>query len=270
MVKVMEDRLPQLNVDRFICPHCSTFAQQCWTSKLGTHLEFDDTLDNLYRDYKSYLWSRSQLRAGSQQNTVEPFVNWIRQTGQQSKFLARDHLDFFGSGFSFARCVSCGKFSLWLNSEMIYPASTPLPDPNDDLNDAANNIYLEARKIFRDSPRASAALLRLCLEEILEQVGETRDLNTGISNLVQKGLSQNIQQAWDYCRVIGNKAVHSGEINLSEDKEKVKILFNLVNDIAQEMITKPKEMKERYGSLPETSIEQINKRDRDKNNLTDE
>ena len=145
---------------------------------------------------------------------------------------------------------------------MIYPRESSLPSPNEDMTDEIKKLYSEAASIFSDSPRASAALLRLCLEKLCKQIGEKGDLNTCIGNLVKKGLDKQIQQALDYCRVIGNNAVHSGTIDLEEDSEKALPLFDLVNDIAKEMLTKPREMDEKYATLPARSKEQVEERDR--------
>ena len=77
----------------------------------------------------------------------------------------------------------------------------------------------------------------------------------------KKGLDIQIQQALDYCRVIGNNAIHAGEIDLEEDLNIVPTLFDLVNLVAQEMITKPKEINELFLSLPEESKKQVEQRD---------
>ena len=60
---------------------------------------------------------------------------------------------------------------------MIYPRSIPFPDPNEDLDDGIKKLYREAANVYQDSPRASAALLRLCLEKLCQQLGEKGNLN---------------------------------------------------------------------------------------------
>ena len=61
-------------------------------------------------------------------------------------------------------------------------------------------------------------------------------------NLVKKRLSLKVQQSLDIVRVIGNKAVHPGEIDFKDNAEIANKLFHLVNIIANEMITQPKDI----------------------------
>jgi len=65
----------------------------------------------------------------------------------------------------------------------------------------------------------------------------------------------------DIVRVIGNESVHPGEINLNDDKDIAYNLFELVNIIAQTMLTQPKETSKLYSSLPKKRLEAISKRD---------
>lgn len=58
-----------------------------------------------------------------------------------------------------------------------------------------------------------------------------------------------MQQALDFVRVVGNNAVHSGEINLDDNKEIALSLFKIINMIADDLISKPKEMDELYHQI---------------------
>jgi hypothetical protein len=63
-------------------------------------------------------------------------------------------------------------------------------------------------------------------------------------------------------RVIGNNAVHPGQIDLNDDPATALSLFTLLNFIVEKMITDPKELKAIYDALPATSKEAIADRDR--------
>ena len=117
--------------------------------------------------------------------------------------------------------------------------------------------------IFNVSPRGSAALLRLVLQKLMLILGETgENINEDIKSLVSKGLPTKIQQALDYCRVIGNNAVHPSQINIDDTPEIAQVLFKMINFIIEEMITKPKELDELYNLLPESARTAIEKRDK--------
>jgi len=125
------------------------------------------------------------------------------------------------------------------------------------------NDYLEAARIFSDSPRSAAALLRLALQKLCKQLGESgKNINQDIKNLVGKGLNPLVQKSLDALRITGNNAVHPGEINLQEEPDKVLKLFDLLNFIANKMITEPKEIETFYADLPETSRNAVERRNR--------
>jgi hypothetical protein len=146
---------------------------------------------------------------------------------------------------------------------MIYPPYLRGPPPNEDMPEDTKRDYEEARAITATSPRGAAALLRLVIQKLCIHLGEKgKDLNVDIANLVKKGLPAVIQKSLDSVRVIGNEAVHPGQMDLKDDKDTVVSLFDLVNLIADVMITKPKKIEKIYQSLPESKREEINKRDR--------
>ena len=161
-----------------------------------------------------------------------------------------------------AKCERCNDYSVWWYGEMIRPAITPVEKPNNDLSTEVRRDYEEAAQIVQKSPRAAAALLRLALQKLCASVGGSgENLNADIAKLVEEGLPPKVQKMLDTVRVIGNHAVHPGQINLDDQPQTAEALFRLVNIIAEKMITEPKEIDALYGSLPEKDKEQIAKRD---------
>jgi len=165
--------------------------------------------------------------------------------------------------FFISVCNHCGQPSYWHQSAMIYPDALTAPMPNTDLPDDIKVDYEEARSIANRSPKGAAALLRLVIQKIcihLEEGG--KNLNKDIGNLVKKGLSPKIQKALDLVRVVGNDSVHPGQIDLKDDPATVGKLFNLVNIIADTMISQPNEIDSLYDSLlSDGKKEAIEKRD---------
>jgi len=166
------------------------------------------------------------------------------------------------SDLEWARCVNCKKYSLWISGQMVYPEESGVQPPNPDLEDAIQEDYLEAKGIVNKSPRGAAALLRLCIQKLCIQLGEKgKNIDDDIAALVGKGLPSRIQQALDIVRVIGNNAIHPGQIDIKDDRDTAFKLFKLVNLIATVMITEPKEVEELYGTLSESQREHIQERD---------
>jgi len=161
-----------------------------------------------------------------------------------------------------AICSHCNGLTLWTNSYIVYPASSSVPLPNLDLPEDIRNDYLEARAILEQSPRGAAALLRLCIQKVCISLGQPgANLNSDIAALVKTGLPVRVQQALDIVRVIGNNAVHPGQIDLSDDRDTALRLFALINLIADVTLTQPKEVEELYQSLPTAARSAIEKRD---------
>lgn len=213
---------PEHAKGQFHCPHCGVYAKQFWAHIIAQHA-----------------WSGS---------------NSITGTSNFNETLSRD--------WTISKCEHCGQKIIWLNDEIIYPKKMVVDLPNDDLSEDIKKDYLEAAIIFNDSLRSSAALLRLALQKLCKQLGEKgENINDDIKNLVKKGLNPQIQKSLDILRITGNNAVHPGEINVEEKPELVLKLFELINFIAEKMITEPKEVDTFYEELPENSKEAISKRD---------
>ncbi len=124
-------------------------------------------------------------------------------------------------------------------------------------------MYNEAAKIVGDSPRGAAALLRLALQMLLKQLElKGENINEDIGALVKRGLDPRIQKALDAVRVIGNNAVHPGTISLDDDKGIALTLFDLINLIADRLISHPKEIDRLYETkLPDGARQAIARRD---------
>jgi Domain of unknown function (DUF4145) len=122
--------------------------------------------------------------------------------------------------------------------------------------------YQEASSILSRSPRGAAALVRLAIQKLCKSLGESgENLNADIASLVKKGLPVTVQQALDSVRVIGNNAVHPGQIDLRDDPAMATGLFELTNIICDYMISQPKRVAAIYEKLPENLRQAIQKRD---------
>ncbi|MED4136004.1 DUF4145 domain-containing protein [Priestia megaterium] len=162
-------------------------------------------------------------------------------------------------------CQHCVEYSVWDNGNLVYPFENELPSAHEDMPSEVKTIYNEATLVFKHSPRASAALLRLAIETMIPLLDDyeiKRDnLNTMISKLVAKGIPEYIQQSLDTIRIYGNEGIHPGEIVLLDDQDTVSFMFELINDMVEELITRKKKIKETYSKIPLSKIQAIFKRD---------
>ncbi|HML28135.1 MAG TPA: DUF4145 domain-containing protein [Hyphomicrobium sp.] len=162
-----------------------------------------------------------------------------------------------------SRCSHCGGWLMWHDRRIIVPDVTSAPIANEDLDEEIRNDYAEAASILTKSPRGAAGLLRLCIQKLCKQLGEGgKNIDADIGSLVKKGLDVRVQRALDTVRVIGNEAVHPGEMDLRDDVETASQLFVLVNAIADQMITQPRLRDQLYNSLPQAKRDGIIARDK--------
>lgn len=242
--------IPEYGSKKFQCPHCETVATQEWFTANNASSIATSILSDLYFNYRAGVDKYAQER-------VRTFVREVNSSFSNSFY------KFVPNGFAVATCSSCDEFTLWVNKDIVFPKKTTLSPPNVDMNEDIKSLYLEASSILVDSPKGSTALLRLALQKLLKQVGKSgNNINGDIKELVAEGLSPKIQQALDLLRVIGNNAVHPGQINLDDNVEVAQKLFGILNFIAEELLTKPKELEQLYADLipPETQ-EHIKQRD---------
>ncbi len=167
------------------------------------------------------------------------------------------------SVFIASYCHHCYKSTYWVNQKIAWPDESPVESLHPDLPEDCKSEYEEARSILSRSPRAAAALLRLCVQKLLVHLGESgKNINDDIKSLVLKGLSPLVQKALDYCRVIGNNAVHPGEIVIDDTTDIAQKLFSMINFIVEDRISRPKEISMLYDSLPEDVKKKIESRDK--------
>ena len=158
-------------------------------------------------------------------------------------------------------CHYCEEKTIWIKDKMVFPDTGNAPFPNLEMPESVNKLYLEAASIHMKSPRGAAALLRLAIQVLCKELGESgQNINKDIGHLVQKGLPVIVQQSLDIVRVTGNDAVHPGQID-TDNPETVSQLFSLINVIIEYMIELPKKINGIYSSLPSDKVAGIETRD---------
>jgi len=181
--------------------------------------------------------------------------------GNAGELDATAYSDFNSNPVRVSKCENCEQICLWYFSKLVYPNRGNAPIPNPDMTEDVKKDYEEAASIYSQSPRGASALLRLAIQKLCVHLGgKGKDLNEDIKEFVKKGLIEKIQKSLDIVRVIGNNAVHPGQIDV-DDAETAGKLFVLVNLIIDSMISIPKRVDAMYLELPKSTKDAIDKRD---------
>jgi hypothetical protein len=163
-----------------------------------------------------------------------------------------------------SRCRKCEQSCIWINGEIVFPRQSRAPQPHEDMPEEIKQDYEEARMVVDESPRAAAALLRVCIEKLLRQLTgkESDSPYSMIGDLVEEGrIDKRVQKAFDSIRVFGNESLHAGEIDMQDDSESAERLFKLMNTIVQMTITKDRLIDETFDELPDSKKRSVEQRD---------
>jgi hypothetical protein len=257
-----QNTTPLISKTAFSCPHCSAFTTQHWYQLVADSYSEEHRTPTI----ASYEQVEEFAKANDiDQETKEGLVSWGNKILSGKPFFESYKKPFYGSPIiqncNISKCYNCKEIAVWVYEEIVYPNTKVNITPNNDLPEHIQQLFEEAREIVGASPKGAAALLRLCVQHLCKELGETgKQIDKDIASLVSKGLNPLVQQALDIVRVVGNEAVHPGEIDFKDNKEIAIKLFGLVNLICDQMITHPKQVKELYVDLPKDKLEGIEQR----------
>ena len=248
----------------FSCPYCNALASQTWF-ELGIEHKSKDFVPTVFREDLEEWFSSSEAK----DIPIEFKIATLKRARQEwtGEVFIEESEDYHGSrsvarNLNLSQCYNCDGVAVWINRKLSHPAYNSTFEPTEDMPQAVKRDFVEASKLFQISPRASAALLRVAIEELCNEInGEKMSVFKGIGRLVENGLEPKVQRALDFVRVTGNDAVHPGQINPNDTPEIAEKLFLLVNLIVETLITIPKEIDDLYDTLPEGKRAAIEKRD---------
>ena len=214
---------PEIDKGAFTCPNCSAFSKHDWKS--------------------IYVNEREGY-----------FANGV-PIGGTSKY----------GELKLCRCENCGYISFWYEKKLIWPLNTGVEAPIDDMPEDIKNLYNEASGILELSPKGACAILRLALQKLCNRLAnqeEKKKIDGAIKKLVENGLPKTLQKAMDTVRIVGDEAVHPGEINIDDNKDMAIAMFRLMNIIVEKVIVEPKEIDELYQLMPDNKLKGIENRDK--------
>lgn len=210
---------PKVMGGSFTCPHCDVTAKQRW-----------------------YANARAYAARGFAYGTFETNIYGVSS--------CNDEIVRWG----FSECDSCGMLSVWHGETLVFPSSCSVMEPSVDMPDDVRALYLEAASVLNLSPRSAAALLRLALQKLLNQVlgDEAKStIDANIKLLKEKYASASLIKALDVIRVFGNESVHPGTIILEDSPDDAEYLFVVLNMIVEQFFTQQRRLEELFEQIPE-------------------
>lgn len=252
---------PSIRETAFDCPHCGAFTTQYWFRIYAGQLQSENPLPGFpAENFVEVVEQNGDLPEEAKRH----WLNWYHKIAAGLVFLedrGETYPDSDVSNLYISKCYHSKKMTVWVHDNIVFPHEKQGVEPNQDLPDDIIRDFEEARGIIGLSPRGAAALLRLCIQKLCVHLGEKgQNLNDDIASLVGKGLNPLVQKSLDVVRVVGNESVHPGVIDLNDDRDTTNRLFDLINSIADQMITHPKNVKSLYDKLPPEKRKAIEKR----------
>lgn len=253
---------PSISRQDFNCPHCGAHSDQTWFKMAAELIGNDHTPRIPDKDFIEKIKSSNEL--DSDEKTK--FINLSNRISEKLVFFEKNssghYLYSTVYNLHLSKCYSCKKISVWVHDDLLFPQKNYTVLPNQDLPQDILNDYEEASSILDKSARGAAALLRLAIQKLCVHLGQPgNNINNDIAALVKQGLDTRVKQALDIVRVVGNNAVHPGQIDLRDNKDTAESLFGLVNIIAEKMISEPKHIESMFENLPDGAKQQIQERD---------
>ncbi len=170
-------------------------------------------------------------------------------------------------GFIWQKCPSCNKFIIHLahlhpnnnikNTFLVYPKAISRSPLSSDVPEKFAQDYKEACLVIFDSPKASAALSRRCLQNILREKAMVKyqNLSKEIDEVLSnKNLPSYLADGIDAVRTIGNFAAHpikstnTGEVVDIEPGES-EWLLDLLEGLFDFYFTQPAELQRKRDAL---------------------
>ena len=215
---------PQLGAESFSCPHCNAIAHQDW---YRLFLQPENATDVVALTPESITTANVLLHSDRDAlSEIDQFVERLKK--HELTFEYQNHpqsVKVKMANLHVSNCHNCNGFGIWVRGRLVFPFRVA------DRPDLVAEDFEEAAVILDKSPRGAAALIHLSIQTLMQETG--KHLDDKIASLVSKGLEVELQESMEALRALGNNGVHSGNIDLKEDKATATRIFALLKMIVE-------------------------------------
>ena len=163
----VKEIVPALGLNRFTCPHvnCGAIAHQTW---------YKLYVREHGKDERPWLPGEEDLERYKKNNTDPDagLIKYIKNLIARKVFFEQHNdLSYLNTelmNVHASECFSCDAIAIWRADELVYPVNHISIAPNEGMPDDVKRDFLEANEIIDKSPRGAAALLRLCVQKLIE------------------------------------------------------------------------------------------------------
>jgi hypothetical protein len=254
---------PQLGAESFSCPHCNAVAHQDWYSLF---LKPENATEVVVLTLEALM-----LAKGSES---DQFVQRLKDNVLAYEYQEHPrNLKVKLLNLHVSRCYNCKGFTVWVRDRLVFPikGNEPLDiieadfrQVEEDVQELEDNVpesdehvqasveeveeasedFEEAAAILNKSPRGAAALIRICIQNMMPLMKETgKNLDENISSLVRKGLEVEIQQAMDVLQVIRRNPGQDSDVDLRDETAIATRMLESLNEILERRMLKNREEK---------------------------
>jgi Domain of unknown function (DUF4145) len=228
---------PQLGAESFSCPHCHAVAHQDWYSLF---LKPENATEVVVLTLEALMLAKGSESDQFLQRLKDNVLAYEYQEHPRNLKVKLLNLHV-------SRCYNCKGFTVWVRDRLVFPirgdelpeivevdfreiaedvqapaedvqhSEEDVQEPAEDFDESSED-FEEAAAVLNKSPRAAAALIRICIQNMMPLLKETgKNLDENISSLVRKGLEAEIQQAMDVLQVIRRNPGHESHVDLRDE-----------------------------------------------------
>jgi Domain of unknown function (DUF4145) len=131
----------------------------------------------------------------------ERFSSWVRRMQTREVFVEQAKSQWptlVVHNLHLSNCYVCKKLAVWVHDSIVSPFNKGGSPHHSDMPEDIARDYDEAGTILKMSPRGAAALLRLCVQKLCDELGQKgKTIDAAIGTLMGEGLSPVIGAALD-------------------------------------------------------------------------
>ena len=249
---------PQLGAESFPCPHCNAVAHQDWYSLF---LKPENATEVVVLTLEALMLAKG--------NESDQFLQHLKDNVLAYEYQEHPrNLKVKLLNLHVSRCYNCKGFTVWVRDRLVFPirgdelpeivevdfrevaegVQAPAEDvqhSDEDVQEPAESVdessedFEEAAAILNRSPRAAAALIRICIQNMMPLLKETgQNLDERVASLVRKGLEVEIQQAMEVLQVIRKNPGQENHVDLRDETAIATRMFESLKEILERRMLK--------------------------------